>query len=294
MFRVRNWCLTLFVVIILRGGGPSAYATPNTEGQWSALYTWDIMAVHCAVLPDGNLLCVTEEEPTATACTSGDPPEIDQEKRVVVFDPAANTVHCMREPDLQGVSGVYYNDPTHCAINHPTDPLCKAHLFCSGHTHLADGRVAFFGGQGTGQDKGYGSSHDKTIIYDYTVSEEAARWSVADVMPSGVYNSGKRYYPTATALGDGSHLVMSGQENGVPWSADPFGPYLDADTPVVFTPFHESGSQYASLTDATRYMNWYPFNFLLSDGTLLSVGGHYFGAQLNTTALCGIKFSFKS
>ena len=265
---------------------PWARATPQTAGQWSDLYPWPIMAVHCAVLPDGNILCVTEEEATVTTCTSGDPPEIDQEKRVVIFDPAANTVHCLKEP---GEPGVYYNDPNQCSINQPG--LCKAHLFCSGHTHLADGRIAFFGGQGTGQntgqDKGYDSSHDRSIIYDYTVSEEAARWSVADVMPSGVYNSGKRYYPTATALGDGSHLVMAGNTPVVPWLPHPYPPNIpppDADTPVVFTPFHASDSQYEALAAATQYMNWYPFNFLISDGTLLSVGGHYFGAQLNPTA----------
>ncbi len=262
----------------------STHASPQIEGQWSDLYTWPIMAVHCAVLPDGNLLCVTEEEPDATTCPNDDEPPtgIDQEKRVVLFDPAGNTVHCMKEPNLQGVGGVEYYDPNHCQINQDPDVRCKAHLFCSGHTHLADGRLAFFGGQGTGLDKGYSSSHDKTIIYDYTESEEAARWSVADVMPSGVYNSGKRYYPTVTALGDGSHLVVSGGKDCVPWTLEEScGPNeeTDADIPIIFTPFHATESQYAELTDATQYFNWYPFNFVLSDGTVLSVGGHYFGAE---------------
>ena len=262
------------VVAVLSVAGfvtKDAPATPYTQGQWSELHTWDIMAVHCAVLPDGKVLCVSQENDTAVNC--GDP--VDQEKRAVIFDPATNSVDCIKEPGLPDVPGVFFKDPTYCLDAQLG--LCKAHLFCSGHNHLADGRIAFWGGQGAPQginwDKAYAGSHDRTVLYDYTVTSESQRWSVADVMPRGIYNSGKRYYPTATALGDGSHLIMAGSEDCVPrpWSAAACGPvYLDADKPIVFTPFHEAGCQFETLIGATQYMNWYPFNFLVSDGTVLS------------------------
>ena len=79
---------------------------------------------------------------------------------------------------------------------------------------------------------------------------------------------------------------MAGNENcPSPWSPDActlteqIVAYRDADTPVLFTPYHEPSVQYEALIAATQYMNWYPFNFLLANGTVLSVGGHYFGAE---------------
>src|SRR5262245_36804771 len=67
-------------------------------------------------------------------------------------------------------------------------------LFCSGHAFLPDGRLLVVGGHATD-----GDGLDQACVYDF----RANTWTALPVMNE------RRWYPTATALSDGSVLVSS-------------------------------------------------------------------------------------
>ena len=77
----------------------------------------------------------------------------------------------------------------------------KINLFCSGHAFLPDGRLLVVGGHATD-----GDGLDQACVYDYRTNT----WTALPVM------NDRRWYPTVTALPDGTVLVSSGsyQENG--------------------------------------------------------------------------------
>jgi galactose oxidase len=77
----------------------------------------------------------------------------------------------------------------------------KVNLFCSGHAFLPDGRLLVVGGHATD-----GDGLDQACVYDYRTNT----WTALPVMNE------RRWYPTATALPDGTVLVSSGsyKDNG--------------------------------------------------------------------------------
>ncbi|MBV8995605.1 MAG: hypothetical protein JO287_18335, partial [Pseudonocardiales bacterium] len=77
----------------------------------------------------------------------------------------------------------------------------KINLFCSGHAFLPDGRLLVVGGHLTD-----GDGLDQACVYDYRTNT----WTALPVM------NDRRWYPTVSALPDGTVLVSSGsyQENG--------------------------------------------------------------------------------
>jgi galactose oxidase len=77
----------------------------------------------------------------------------------------------------------------------------KVNLFCSGHAYLPDGRLLVAGGHITD-----GDGLDQACVYDY----RSNTWTALPVMNE------RRWYPTATALSDGTVLVSSGsyKDNG--------------------------------------------------------------------------------
>jgi hypothetical protein len=77
----------------------------------------------------------------------------------------------------------------------------KVNLFCSGHAFLPDGRLLAVGGH-----LADGDGLDQACAYDYRTNT----WTALPAMNQ------RRWYPTATALPDGTVLVSSGsyQENG--------------------------------------------------------------------------------
>jgi galactose oxidase len=77
----------------------------------------------------------------------------------------------------------------------------KVNLFCAGHAFLPDGRLLVAGGHVTD-----GDGLDQACVYDY----RANTWTALPVMNE------RRWYPTVTALSDGTVLVYSGsyQDNG--------------------------------------------------------------------------------
>lgn len=77
----------------------------------------------------------------------------------------------------------------------------KVNLFCSGHAFLPDGRLLVVGGHVTD-----GDGLDQACAYDYRTNT----WAALPVMHESLW------YPTATALSDGTVLVSSGsyKDNG--------------------------------------------------------------------------------
>ena len=71
----------------------------------------------------------------------------------------------------------------------------KVNLFCSGHAFLPDGRLLVVGGHVTD-----GDGLDQACVYDYRTKT----WTALPVMNE------RRWYPTVTALSDGTVLVSSG------------------------------------------------------------------------------------
>ena len=88
-----------------------ALAAAAQSGQWSAVFSWPIVAAHMSVLPDGRLL----------TWTSNDMDHTDNTPYVYLWDPA-NPFPFVQVP------------------NAATD------VFCSSHTFLTDGRLFVAGG----------------------------------------------------------------------------------------------------------------------------------------------------
>ncbi len=78
----------------------------------------------------------------------------------------------------------------------------KVNLFCAGHAFLPDGRLLVAGGHLIDSD-----GLDQAFSYDY----RSNTWTALPEM------NGRRWYPTATTLSDGTVLVSSGSyiENGI-------------------------------------------------------------------------------
>ncbi len=131
-------------------------------------------------------------------------------------------------------------------------PLVSAELFCAGHSTLADGRVLAVGGTAE-EGIGWGPKHN--AIYD----PKTRTWTRVADMAYG------RYYPTATTMGDGRVLAVSGNIH------PPVGelPTERADIPELYDPASDTWIQ---LETAEFFNPMYPHDFLLSDGRLFFAG----------------------
>lgn len=128
----------------------------------------------------------------------------------------------------------------------------KVNLFCSGHAFLPDGRLLVVGGHVTD-----GDGLDQTCFYDYRTNT----WTALPVMNE------RRWYPTATALSDGTVLVSSGsyKDNGrvvindVPqiWDGHQWTPGAHFSDLPPYPCMHvaPSGQVFASGSNAKTYMH---------------------------------------
>ena len=126
----------------------------------------------------------------------------------------------------------------------------KVNLFCSGHAFLPDGRLLVVGGHVTD-----GDGLDQACLYDYRTNT----WTALPVMNQ------RRWYPTATALPDGTVLVSSGsyKENGtvvindIPqmWDGRRWGPAARFAGLPMYPRLHvgPSGQMFASGSNAIIY-----------------------------------------
>lgn len=153
---------------------PAPVLNPSIGGQWSAVYDWPLVAIHAALLPNGNVLAWD-----ATPDDADDNPHTTDNftTRVTLWDPISNT---------------------HRATNNDTD----TDLFCAGSAHLWDGRILFAGGDG--EKEGANGPLSNSNIYNpltntwhRTEDMNAPRWysSVAALANGEMLTFGGSYYP---------------------------------------------------------------------------------------------------
>ena len=153
---------------------------------------------------------------------------------------------------VEGVSGVL--DPLTGATRTPPE---SHHLFCSGHTFLADGRLLTAGGHHTDLS----SLH----IFDPEPSEQA--WLHIGEMANG------RWYPTCATLPNGQVLIISGTEGqGGPVSdAAPINNTIEVyDASAGIGPELPVPAPFSSsFPPSFPTIDLYPFVYVLPSGKLL-------------------------
>src|SRR5262249_21768854 len=139
----------------------------------------------------------------------------------MVWDPVANTFTSVTAPDS---------------------------IFCSGNTHMSDGRVFVAGGHGS-TDLGIKT----TSIFD----PSTGAWTkVADL-------NQPRWYPSVLPLSDGRLLALSGNSTDANhW----------ADTPEVYNPATNTWMLLSSVNTSQIHEEEYPFTYLMSNGKVFAMG----------------------
>ncbi|MGQ0716681.1 MAG: galactose oxidase-like domain-containing protein [Pseudonocardiales bacterium] len=130
----------------------------------------------------------------------------------------------------------------------------KVNLFCAGHAFLPDGRLLAAGGHLTD-----GDGINQAFIYDYRTNT----WTALPVMNK------RRWYPTVTALSDGTMLVLSGSyiENGI---------FIINDVPQIW-----DGHQWTRTVDFIG-LPLYPRMHVAPDGRVFMAGSNAKTYLLNT------------
>ena len=129
--------------------------------------------------------------------------------------------------------------------------LPTTYTFCGGHSALADGRVLHVGG-GPVQ-----CCHQFDADLFDPFSEIGSQWNDPTAPPDMNF---RRWYPTATTLGDGRIFVCAGlQDDG--------GSH--ATIPELYDPI---ANVWTLLVSANRQQKLYPYMFVLPDGRLVDAG----------------------
>jgi galactose oxidase len=219
--------------------------TRDKRGNWDDVFDLPNAAIHTHVLPNGLVLMWgRRDKPDQSLDVDprsplgpGQQPAPAAECTPFLWDPSTKTVKNTSKPTGQDGKPV--------------------NLFCSGHTFLADGRLFVVGGH-----MADGAGLDQATIYEPATKT----WTPQKVMKHG------RWYPTASALPDGSVLVVSGS-------------YLDPQTrqtipniiPEVWKTDSDSGwrelgqSQDPGVTGNPN-VDLYPRVHLASDGKVYLTG----------------------
>lgn len=133
------------------------------------------------------------------------------------------------------------------AIPQPTLPnQTKVNIFCSGHTFLSDGRLFVAGGHITDYD-----GLNQACTYDYASN----KWSPLQLMNAG------RWYPTLTALPNGSILATSGK----------YVPKGSKQDIVNNIPQIWNNGSWSSCAEFD-VLQLYPYLHLISDGRIFMTG----------------------
>ncbi len=176
-------------------------------GAYSAPFELGFVAVHMALLNTGRVLMFPAWEPSGPLAS--------------VFNPATGTL--------------------------TSTPNTTSHIFCAGHSTLADGRLLVVGGW-DGPNGSLGLQH--TNIFNPATQQ----WTRVANMAS------RRWYPSATTLPDGRVLVTSGAT-----TCDA----CIAEVPEIFNPVNNTWTQ---LTGAQLNIPYYPLSFVLPNGKVLITG----------------------
>jgi hypothetical protein len=136
-------------------------------------------------------------------------------------------------------------------------PSTSTNLFCSGHSHLADGRLFVSGGHVVSDRFG---SEDTNIFDPVTQT-----WSPGPQMTGG------RWYPTNTTLANGDVLVVSGSITDTALNK----------LPQVYQP---ASGTFRNLTSAIRStVTLYPYMFLAPNGKVFQAAPVKKSFYLSTT-----------
>ena len=125
-------------------------------------------------------------------------------------------------------------------------------IFCAGHTLLPDGRLLVLGGHAANY-----FGYPNADIYDPFTNT----WANSDDDPSNDVPdmNDRRWYPSATVLGNGDVLVMSGSINGRG---------TNNQLPQVY---ETATNTWRDLTTAVKELPNYPRTFLAPDGRVISL-----------------------
>src|SRR5690242_4163224 len=206
----------LVLIVSLLLAAPVA-AQPSAVGQWTTLPTLPFFPVHVMLLPSGQVMMWPGDEGI-----SGD--------AALLWDPATAS----------------------------TTPLAHVgyDLFCSGHSHLADGRMFVTGGHIQNF-----VGLPRAAIYDPV----ANAWTPVPDMNAG------RWYPTNTTLPNGDVLVVRGDVD----------PTVGVNTlPQVF---ELATGAWRHLTDAQLGLELYPYMHVAPNGLIFNSGPSLTTRYLDTS-----------
>jgi hypothetical protein len=219
------------------------YAQPSVDGQWTGVFSWGmaggVEAIHAAMLPNGKVMFWEYSRTT-----------------IGLWDPVTAQFSAAALP----ASGSQpYHNP-----------------FCSGHAWLADGRLLVAGGHRDGNNEG----ENRANIYDPFTNTWANNVPNMPNVPSGApYGVGRngRWYPSATTLGNGDVLMMSGDMYGPP-------PGSQSDTNPLPQIYEAATNTWRNLTTAYNELPLYPRSFLAPNGSVYSLSDWSGNTErLNTT-----------
>ena len=137
---------------------------------------------------------------------------------------------------LDPITGAFFADPV------------ASNVYCAGHAFLADGRPVVIGGDTEAQGA-------VGLVDTNAFDPVTNAWTRLSDMHY------KRWYPTATRLGDGRLLALSGSANG-------------CNSCFVQTPevFNLATNSWTLLTAAAANIPYYPFTYVIPDGRIVQVG----------------------
>lgn len=217
---------------------------PEQVGQWSAPIPFGFVAIHTHVLPTGEVMYWEDR-------------------------------HLPGDPEHAAIGEIRLWNPTTGAITTPA-MLPGYDVFCAGHSFLADGRLFVTGGHDAAGD---GIGLDRVSTYN----PFSGTWdSTLPVMTNAPGMTGRRWYPTNTALPNGDVLVTGGSMD-------------NALTPNPLPQVWQSATgTWRNLTNALLPLPLYPFMFLAPNGQVFAAGASPMTRSLDTAgtgAWSGITFT---
>lgn len=187
------------------------------------------------------------------------------------WQPNLFAIHAIHLPNGKIMMFGYKNQAPQAQLYDPstgtfaqTNPLTAnpSHdIFCSGHTLLEDGRVFFAGGHVVDY---WGQKY--TMVYN-PFSGTTGAWTQTALMGE------RRWYPSATTLGDGRVLILSGTQKFDATDNDLFYKFQWADTVEVYDPRFDSIEKFPGYFKP----HWYPFIFQLPNGNVMFAGRYLRG-----------------
>jgi Domain of unknown function (DUF1929)/Bacterial Ig domain/Divergent InlB B-repeat domain len=163
--------------------------------------------------------------------------------KVLVWDEEDTTTHPMLwDPVTQSLTGTG-------AVGNE--------LWCSGHAHLADGKLFVAGGH---------QPHvgEVGIKATYIYNPDGNTWSRSGDMAF------QRWYPALTRLSDGSVAIFSGQ----------ITTGIFADTPEIYNPSSAIFRPLTTIATPELHEEEYPAHFYLPNGKVLAISPEHGGVQL--------------